>query len=318
MNNTKNTNRNDKVRHVLEDVRKGIGPNRSYVPQQYPPGHYYSPIPDVIPILKNETTGANLNSKECIGIDIREDVQLNLLDKLASYYKDISFPEQPNNSHRYFFQNTYLSHPDAVILFGMLRHFKPKKLIEVGSGFSSALILDTNGEFFNNSIHCTFIEPYPDQRVFRLLKENDRQLHTIIDKSITEVDLGLFEELNKNDILFIDSSHIVKTGSDVSRIIFEILPRLKPGVIIHFHDIYWPFEYPIDWLVTGRSWNEAYFLKAFLQYNNSFEILYFNSFMDLFHKKELKEKMPLCLHDSDYHLTHGASSLWIRKKGLNL
>jgi hypothetical protein len=104
----------------------------------------------------------------------------------------------------------------------------------------------------------------------------------------------------------VDSSHVVKIGSDVAHIIFEILPRLKPGVIVHFHDVFYSFEYPKEWVKEGRAWNEDYFLRAFLQYNSVFQILYFNSFMGQFYQNELERKMPLCLRNT-------GGSLWMKK-----
>src|SRR5690606_8620162 len=107
------------------------------------------------------------------------------------------------------------------------------------------------------------------------------------------VPLAVFEELNAGDMLFIDSTHVAKTGSDVNYILFEILPRLKSGVLIHFHDIFYPFEYPRDWVFNGRNWNEVYFLKAFLMYNTTFEIKLFSHYLHK-HHPNVFEAMPLC------------------------
>ncbi len=187
----------------------------------------------------------------------------------------------------------------------MLCHFKPKRLIEIGSGFSSAAMLDTNDNNLQSNIFFTFIEPNPD-RLFNLLTEEDKKQHRIIQRNVQEVDFEVFSDLEEDDILFIDSSHVVKVGSDVVCLLFQIIPRLKPGVIIHFHDIFYPFEYPSQWFEEGRAWNEIYCLRAFLQYNSAFEILYFNSFIELVHQDLLKLKMPLCLKNP-------GSSLWLRK-----
>jgi hypothetical protein len=121
-----------------------------------------------------------------------------------------------------------------------------------------------------------------------------------------EVNIETFEKLNPGDFLFVDSTHVVKTGSDVNYIIFEILPKLKSGVIIHFHDIFYPFEYPKDWVFMGRNWNEDYFLKAFLMYNKDFEIMLFSHYLHNQHK-EVFNKMPLC------DKNHGGN-LWLMKK----
>src|SRR6185295_14291779 len=118
------------------------------------------------------------------------------------------------------------------------------------------------------------IEPYPDL-VKRLLRPDDFDRVQFIRSLVQDVPLKIFDVLEANDILFIDSSHVCKVGSDVYHELFRILPRLRPGVIIHFHDIFWPFEYPEDWLREGRAWNELYLMRAFLQHNEAYEILLF-------------------------------------------
>ena len=93
----------------------------------------------------------------------------------------------------------------------------------------------------------------------------------------------LFRELHAGDVLFVDSTHVAKVGSDVNHIFFEILPILQPGVVVHFHDIMYPFEYEPKWIYTGVAWNEAYMLRAFLMFNPTFKILLFNSFLAHLH-----------------------------------
>ena len=187
----------------------------------------------------------------------------------------------------------------------MIRYLKPKQIIEVGSGFSSSVMLDTNQMFFNNEINLTFIEPYPE-RLYNLLKEEDKKNTEIIVDFVQNIDVTVFEQLNEGDILFIDSTHVIKTGSDVHFILFEILPKLKKGVYIHFHDIFYPFEYPKEWVYKGRNWNEDYFLRAFLMYNTEFEIELFSHYLHT-HHKEVFEQMPLCYKNE-------GGNLWIRKK----
>jgi predicted O-methyltransferase YrrM len=194
---------------------------------------------------------------------------------------------------------------DGTILYAMLNHLKPKKYYEVGSGFSSGLVLDMK-EMFKLDLKMTFIEPYPD-RLESILKENDR-LTTIIHKNkIQEIDVSVFEELDENDILFLDTSHIVKTGNDVTYWLFNILPVLKPGVIIHIHDIFWPFEYPKEWIVNQKCYNEIYFIRAFLMNNNDYEILFFNSYVQNEFKAKLIEIDPNLIDNS-------GASLYLRKK----
>jgi hypothetical protein len=188
----------------------------------------------------------------------------------------------------------------------MLRSITPKQVIEVGSGFSSALMLDTNEYFFERPIHFTFIEPYPD-RLYGLLKDNDRTTVNIVPQGVQDVPLALFEALDVNDILLIDSTHVCKAFSDVNHLIFNVLPCLKPGVLIHFHDIFPGFEYPADWLKRGIFWNEAYLLRAFLQYNAAFEIIFFTPYLCQVYPHHFTERMPL-------YLKNTGGSLWLKKR----
>jgi hypothetical protein len=124
---------------------------------------------------------------------------------------------------------------------------------------------------------------------------------------VQEVSLSVFEVLRNGDFLFIDSSHVMKTGSDVCHELFEILPRLAPGVFIHFHDMLWPFEYSEDWVLReNRSWNELYALRAFLTFNDRFEIVFFNDYFQRFNEPLIQATYPLFLRNS-------GGSLWLRK-----
>jgi hypothetical protein len=187
----------------------------------------------------------------------------------------------------------------------MIRHLKPRRIIEVGSGYSSCVILDTNELFFRNEIQCTFVEPF-SRRLLSLMKKEDVGRIRLVPTGVQEVDLQIFSELEDRDILLIDSSHVSKIDSDVNFILFEVLPLLQKGVTIHFHDIFYPFQYPKEWLYKGIAWNEAYLLRAFLQYNRSFSIVLFTSFLSHFYRGRLAETMPLCLKNV-------GGSLWIRR-----
>jgi hypothetical protein len=175
----------------------------------------------------------------------------------------------------------------------MINYFKPNRFIEVGSGYSSLVTIDTC-ELLNFKTKITFIEPFPDL-ILSLLSDRDNPQKIILRKEVQTVNISLFDDLNSGDILFVDSSHVVKFASDVLFIVTEVLPRLKPGVIIHFHDIFWPFEYPLEWLERGVAWNEAYFLKLLLMNNKNYEILYFNDYMGQLHQDLIEQCMPLAL-----------------------
>jgi predicted O-methyltransferase YrrM len=273
----------------------------------YIPGHYYSPIPDYEEVLSKSQVLFDSYVIERPGIDLKRDAQLELVDFFSNYYKEIPFPSRPGENTRYYYANTWFSSADAITLYSVLRHYRPGRVVEIGSGFSSAAMLDTNDVFLDKEIHFTFIEPHP-QRLLNLFDHEDKGKHIVLQKRVQDVTLEIFRTLSANDILFVDSSHVVKIGSDVAHIFFDILPVLKPGVIVHFHDIFWPFEYPKEWLLERpdcRAWNEAYFLRAFLQFNSEFEIMYFNSFLAECHADLLREKIPLGLN--------GPSSLWLKK-----
>jgi predicted O-methyltransferase YrrM len=269
------------------------------------PGHFYSPIPDLGYIEKHRESLFARDKTSCAGIDLAVQKQTGLVRDLASYYGEMSFPDERQDGARYYFNNPYFGPGSSITLYSLMRHFRPQRIVEVGSGFSSAAMLDVNDRFFDGNIQCTFVEPYPE-RLFSLLTERDRKRHQVRVDIAQHVPVAVFAELERNDILFIDSSHVAKVGSDVVFLLTEILPILQNGVIIHIHDIYWPFEYPEDWVLSGRAWNEAYLVKAFLQFNNSFEILLFNSYLALHHQKLMGECLPRFLPD-------GGSSLWLRK-----
>lgn len=272
----------------------------------YPPGHYYSPIVSVAEIIEKESTiwySAAIDGVK--GIDLRAQHQITLLKQLAEYYNELPFTADKQTGMRYYLNNTWFPYTDGILLYAMLRHFKPKRVIEVGSGYSSAVMLDTNQLFFDGYIQLTFIEPYPE-RLYSLIFEADKKTARVIVSSVQSIKLDEFEKLENGDILFIDSSHVVKTASDLHYILFEVLPVLRAGVMVHFHDVFYPFEYPKQWVIDGRNWNEDYFLRAFFMYNTEWEILLFSNYLHLHHYSAFKS-MPLCYHDP-------GAGLWIKKK----
>jgi len=271
-----------------------------------PPGHFYSPIPSLEEVARDEAVIFGSSPREIPGVDLRESAQRLLLDEFCVYHDTIPFRPDVTEGLRYHFENPSYSYSDAVCLHSMIRHVKPRKLIEVGSGYSSCAILDTNELFFGGAIDTTFIDPYPEL-LLSLITDEDKERVRVIPKRLQDVDLAEFSALEANDILFIDSTHVGKINSDVLRILFEILPALASGVYIHFHDVFYPFEYPRKWILEGRAWNEIYLLRAFLQFNREFEIVLMNTFMQHFHREFFQEKMPLCLRNP-------GGSIWIRKR----
>src|SRR5215203_1085975 len=278
------------------------------------PGHYYSPLPDSRDISARSQVLFDRSISECPGIDLREEAQLSLLEAFASYSNEVPFPKHPEKAMRYHSEQKWFGYADAVILYSMLRYHEPHRVIEVGSGFSSAAMLDVNDAFLGGRVQFTFIEPNPGDRLLDLLTPEDRNMSTIVRSQVQDVPLQTFHSLSTNDILFIDSSHVAKVGSDVVHIVFNILPRLKPGTLVHFHDIFWPFEYPKRWF-SWMAFNEAYLLRAFLQFNPAYEIVYFSSFIAERYTDILRRELPLYLESSRYSRNgvKPGSSLWLRK-----
>jgi len=293
-------------------LRRLLGSDNFAFVRDYPPGHFYSPIPDLRELRQQARVTRDGAVENLAGIELNEMRQLEMVDRFAQIYGELPFPDEQSGQFRYFFDNPYFSYGDGVILYCVLRSFRPARIVEVGSGFSSAEMLDVNDMFFDRTVEFIFIEPRPE-RLYSLLSEQDKRSYRIEVKPVQEVDAAAFRSLAQNDVLFVDGSHVGKSHSDVLHILFEILPKLNKGVLVHFHDVMWPFEYPQSWLEEGKAFNEAYFLRAFLQYNSAFEILFFNSFMMAQHGELLRVKMPRMLKSPSTPETIGNSSLWLRK-----
>jgi predicted O-methyltransferase YrrM len=221
------------------------------------------PLPCIEDVKRREAAIFDQMPSALPGIDLNVEEQLALLQKFKEYYKQQPFSADKKPGLRYFLDNPWYAWGDGIVLYCMIRALKPKRLIEVGSGYSSCVILDTNELFFDNAISCLFIEPYPD-RFFSLISYWDRMRIDTFCTDLQDVDLTLFDGLCANDILLIDSSHVAKTGSDVNQIFSHILPRLRSGVYVHFHDIYYPFEYPKQWVYEGRGMERSVCLAGFL------------------------------------------------------
>lgn len=286
-------------------LANAVRSTRSPFVRHFPAGHFYSPLPDMAQVRQEGEAPFEQPAEACPGVDLQDEKQLAVLAELARYYDELPFPERPSGATRYYYQNEFFRYADAVVLYGMLRRLRPRRVIEVGSGFSSAVMLDTDEAFLEGQTRFTFIDPHPE-RLLGLLTERDRPQADVIRQPVQRVTLALFDELEAGDVLFVDSSHVVKFGSDVKHLLSRVLPRLAEGVVVHFHDVFWPFEYPKAWVMAGNAWNEAYYLRAFLQYNMTFGIEYFNAYMAAVHEEAVRRAMPLCMRDK-------GASLWIRK-----
>jgi hypothetical protein len=248
-------------------------------PMWVPPGHYYSPVPgpaDTQRALRWRETGAGGEGPGTLpGIELNAEGQRALFGKIAPCFADV--PTAETEGWRYHPDNNMYGLADAAVYHGLLRHIAPRRVVEVGSGFSSAIALDTADRYLAD-VGFTFIEPYPE-RLLGLLSEADKERCTLLRQPVQDAGLEPYAGLAEGDILFIDSTHVGKAGSDVNFLLFEVLPRLAPGVYVHVHDILWPFEYSDAWLRQGRGWNEAYLLRAFLTHNTAFEIELFNDWI---------------------------------------
>jgi hypothetical protein len=259
----------------------------------FPPGHFYSPIP----------TGAEVNarfhalekpSNDLPGINLNANGQSELLQAFQAFYPELPFPEEKAPDCRYYFRQTVFCYADAIFLYSFLRHTQPRRIIEVGSGFSSAVMLDTVDRFFGHRPEITLIEPFP-VNLRTLLRPQDYSAITLIEDTVQHVPIETFKALQPGDLLFIDSSHVMKCGSDVQFLFFDVLPQLPIGVFVHFHDVFDSFEYPAEWLRKGWFWNEDYVLRAFLSFNDAWQIRLFGNFAVRVFGEYLGEKMPLCL-----------------------
>lgn len=253
------------------------------------PVHFYYPTPDT----KSLSEALWDKKSSLIGIDMNDAAQLAMLSSFRMNYKAEyeNFPKESDAAHsaRYFLNNGAFESVDGEILYCMVRALQPKKIIEIGSGFSTYLsaqaLLKNQNE---TGINCELvaIEPYPN----KTLKMGFPGLSRLIPKKIQDVPLQYFDTLEENDILFIDSSHVLKIGSDVETEYLEILPRLKKGVFVHIHDIFLPTHYPKNWIQKEKLfWNEQYLLQAFLTFNDHFEVIWAGNYMHLNYPEELQK-----------------------------
>jgi cephalosporin hydroxylase len=235
------------------------------------PIHYYEPIPD----FRSITTEQLERRREFRSIDFRWDEQLRLLRELARYRDE--FEE---------IENDYFNGFDAAVYYSLIRHLRPRRVIEIGSGYSTrfaARALARNGG--NGKLTC--IEPNPER-----LNGNKSNIE-LIQKRVEEIEVDFFSQLEANDILFIDSSHTVKFGSDVCYEFLDVLPILRPGVWVHVHDIFFPHDYPAEWILKRRlALNEQYLLEAFLSFNSEFQVALANHWLALDHAPVVNELWP--------------------------
>lgn len=295
-------------------ARTGVGTESCLQRRCLPvPIHYYQPIPDIKDLEKR-----NVWNKKSIlgGIIFHPDEQVALLMELGQKFgKECDWPLNPTgNPLQFYTANDRFSFGDAASLYCIIRNFKPHRIIEIGSGMSSLVIhfalSKNNNESGGKKARHIIIDPYPGTLIEKDLFDSI----SLVKEKVESVKEEYFEQLQKNDILFIDSGHTVRIGSDVNYLILDILPRLERGVIIHLHDVSLPYEYPKAYATNPgfrMFWTEAYLLQAFLCFNTQFEILLAMNYMMKEHKETLCNAFPFYDPQKD---VLGTSSFWIRRK----
>jgi predicted O-methyltransferase YrrM len=262
------------------------------------PNHFYWPIPDSKDVLKYD-----FDKKFSLdGIRIDDSKMLKLLREISQYKKE--YAEIHNES-------AYASNGDGAVLYGMVRIIRPRKIVEVGSGFSTKIALTAlkkNDIEDGTKSRIIAIEPYPKPVLKELVAGNENV--TLLQSKVQEVGLEPFKELQSGDILFIDSSHLIAIGNDVHHLYLSVLPKVAAGTVIHIHDIRFPFDYPKDWVLKAKKfWTEQYLLQMFLAFNDSFEILFAGNYM--------YDKYPKLMSDSLVGLNIGTEGwpgcFWMRR-----
>lgn len=269
---------------------------------------FYEPVPDTRTL--KDTLWSELS--DMVGIDVNEERQINLLSEFCSQFKNEydDFPrEQTTVPYQYFVNNKSFESVDGESYYCMIRHFKPRRIIEVGSGYSTFVgtqaVIKNKDEY---GIDCEYvaIDPYPNKTI----EKGFPGLSRVVKSKVEDVDFSTFLNLGENDILFIDSSHVLAIGNDVHYLYSEVLPRLKKGVLIHVHDIFLPSNYPKNWVLEKHIfWNEEYLLQAFLTFNSTFEIVLWASYLHLRFPDELGKAFSS--YDSQNVLP---GSFWMRRK----
>jgi hypothetical protein len=274
-----------------------------------PIGHFYSPFPSLPNAERHFDRMRAIDAGSLPGIDLRVAQQRALLAELDEFATSLTFNDTEQSAKasgwRYWSDNPAYGDSDARFLTSLLNHFRPKRLIELGCGYSSAVTLDARERCSLPDLEITFLDPYPEL-LETLFRDNDRSTVNVLPIGTQDVDLDLVRELEENDVLFIDSTHVSKPGSDVNRIFFEILPALRPGVLIHLHDIFSHFEYPETWIREQRGWTEQYILRAFLQFNTAFEVVLWPNFLFSLDPAAMVDRYPAMVRNC-------GGAIWLRK-----
>lgn len=252
---------------------------------------YYLPIPqddDLAPSFWNAESAL-------VGVDLNEAAALALLDgPLARYAAEFraTFPtEGVSVPGRFHVVNGSFMAVDAHAYYALVRHFKPGRVLEIGAGFSTLVVAAAalrNERETGRAANVTAIEPYPHD----WLRNGVAGLTNLVERKVQQVPLEEFAALDAGDVLFIDSSHVLRSGGDVEFEFLEILPRLRPGVLVHVHDISLPGPYPRTYHEQRLFWNEQQLLQSFLAFNRRFEVIWPGAYIAARHPKRVLELFP--------------------------
>jgi hypothetical protein len=238
----------------------------------FQPNHFYWPLNDVDFLRSNRELWHDRGRPR--GIDWDLDAQLALAAELDGYRRELAdVPRAPRRGHvEFVWENNAFGGADAVVYYGLVRRLRPRRVVEVGSGWSSLLLARALAA---NEAPCavTLVEPEPNPELFAALPAGWDVRRSILQHA----DLALFEQLEAGDVCVYDGTHCMRTGSDVNWFFFEVLPRLAPGVVVLIHDMLFPEDYYDRWIFDeGLSWNEQYLLQAFLMHNSGYRMLIAN------------------------------------------
>lgn len=229
----------------------------------------YSPIPVVEP--KDDPVWSAPQTS-LAGIELDLDAQFVFVEsELARFVPELAAPDDPPAGGGFHLANDWYPSVDAELLYALLRHLRPRRLLELGSGYSTLVAAQAArvnaGE--GRPLELTSVDAAPRET---LLAGLDAAVRLERDRA-EDLPLARFGELERGDVLFVDTSHTVKHGSEVNRLVLEVLPRLAPGVVVHFHDVFLPYAYPREWLVDELMFAEQYLIQAFLSGNRDWRVL---------------------------------------------
>ena len=265
--------------------------------------HFYEPLFDDRRLRRSLR-----ENRFCPALDFAEEAQLAFLNRFHFNQELLEFPLHRQDPPHFYYHNGWFEAGDAEVLYSVIRSFKPRRLIEVGGGFSTliaqAAILRNAREDTDLKCDHMCIEPYSNPWLER------HDVH-IVRMPVEELDLDLFRSLEKNDLLFLDSSHIIRPQGDVLFAFLEVFPILKAGTLVHVHDIFTPKDYPDEWVRAQiLFWNEQYLLEAFLSFNSHYEIVGALNFLKYKHWDNIAARCPILASEP----ASEPSSFWMRRR----